>query len=154
MNEASEMVLVGPQGSLRLKLVRYQFPSIVDDEWDSNWLIVSGAVSVDGKSWRFEDPCLTNFEAARLADWLEKVARGQGGPEIGFVEPNLGFERTTQENIRVTFTLESAPPWATLDDDWDVHGFEAPVGPQLAEAADALRRQLTAFPERGRQNAQ
>ena len=152
MSEAPDMFLEGPQGSLQLKLVRYQFPTIVDDEWDSNWLIVSGAATLDGKSWRFEDPCLTNREAARLADWLHEVSRGQGDAEVGFVEPNLGFERTTQSTIRVTFSLESAPPWATLDDDWNKHGFEVPVGPQLADAADALRRQLTQFPERGQRS--
>lgn len=143
------MILVGLNGSLRLNLVKYEFPSITDDEWDSNWLVVFGEVCLDGQVWQFEDPCLTTFEVARLADWLVNVFEGAETSDIGFIEPNLQFDIQGRTTVRVSFAFGSAPPWAGKDDEWDKHGFEVAIGPQLAEAAKALRRQLIHFPERG-----
>ncbi|WP_156400382.1 hypothetical protein [Caulobacter sp. Root655] len=131
-------------------IVDYQFPKIIDDEWDSNWLIVDGAVRLAGREWRFRDPCLTAFEARRLADWLDACVRGKAEkPYCGFTEPNLQFDLIDPQTLRVSFALESAPPWAKKGDDWTEHGFNLPVGPALAEAASNLRHQLRAFPVRG-----
>jgi hypothetical protein len=149
MIAAPDMLLAGLNGSLRLRLMKYQFPSITDDDWDSNWLVVFGEVCLDGQVWQFEDPCLTTFEAARLADWLVCVFEGTQTGDIGFVEPNLQFDFLGRSSVRVSFRFESGPPWAGKDDKWDEHGFEVTIGPQLAEAAKALRRQLIHFPERG-----
>jgi hypothetical protein len=52
----------GPTGSLRIGVERYQFPEITDDEWNSNWLIITGEAVLEDKSWSFRDPCLTTFE--------------------------------------------------------------------------------------------
>ena len=149
MTETPNMTLEGPNGSLQLKLDQYQFPSIKDDEWDANWLIVSGTASLNGRTWKFEDPCLTNFEAAGLADWLDDVALGKTTKDIGFVEPNLQFDLQEKASLRISFALESAPPWAEQEDEWDEHGFEVSVSSELSDAADALRQQLLQFPIRG-----
>ena len=152
MTDFDGMILEGVGGSLRLSFVSYQFPSNYDDEWDSNWLIVAGVASLDGKEWSFQDPCLTTFEAEQLADWLDKTANGVSRDSIGFVEPNLQFDRLSVSSIRVSFALESAPPWARSNDDWDRHGFELPVSPTLSVAAAQLRQQLSRFPLRAPRN--
>ena len=148
MSHLDEFVLRGPDGSLRLSILRYQFPSL-QDELDANWLVIGGHACLEGKEWSFKDPCLTTFEVQRLADWLDQTALNNTNEGTAFIEPNLQFDRVSAANIRVSMAYESAPPWAALNDPWDLHGFEVPVGPELIDAAAALRRQLNRFPVRG-----
>src|SRR6185369_1127417 len=104
----------------------YQFP---DYRWahdeDANWLQVCGDITLaDGKTWAFEDPCLTTWDARELGSWLREVAAGTVPPSpvaggeseelLYFLEPNVAFsmeERTADRvRIRVHFSLESLPP--------------------------------------------
>jgi hypothetical protein len=70
--------------SIELSIARYQFPDLQghgDRDWDANWLQISGAVVLaDGKTWSFEDPSLTTWEAAKLGQWLREVADGSLKP--------------------------------------------------------------------------
>ena len=144
------MKLAGQNSSLDLIIVGYQFRHITGDEWDSNWLLVKGIACLDGRKWEFVDPCLTTFEAQRLANWLEATAQFENtSRHCDFVEPNLQISRRQQKFVRISFALESQPPWADGEDDWDKHGFEVPVGPELLVAAKQLREQLRQFPKRG-----
>jgi hypothetical protein len=143
------MVLDNGSSKLELSVVRYQFPQITEGS-DSNWLMVRGIVTLDGRTWMFQDPCLTTTEAIGLANWLEAVSQGLGAKsEVFFTEPNLEFYKVGETSIRVAFALECAPPWAKQGDDWRLHGFEIAIGVQVAQAASQLREQLARFPKRG-----
>jgi hypothetical protein len=144
------MVLANDTSWFQLTIVDYQFPHLTDDHWDANWLMISGSVQLSGKAWNFKDPCLTTFEALGLADWLEACAHGAPEkPYCSFTEPVLQFDLPDAGTLRVSFALEASPPWGKQGDDWDKHGFNLPVGPQLLTAAADLRRQLERFPVRG-----
>ncbi len=141
----------GDAGSLRLGVDGYQFPDIVDDDWDSNWLMVVGEVEIGNRPWRFRDACLTTFEVERLTVWLDRIMVGEeGNPFCGFTEPNLDFERVSNEAIRIAFSLEAAPPWGSEDDDFGTYGFEVPIDHRLGAAAADLRRLLQTYPVRTR----
>jgi hypothetical protein len=101
---------------------------ITGDQWDvdATWLQVCGHITLaDGKTWAFEDPCLTTRDARELGRWLREVAAGtvppspvvDGEPEglLWFLEPNIALsvdEHTVDRvRIRVHFSLESLPPW-------------------------------------------
>ncbi|WP_298397063.1 hypothetical protein [Sphingobium sp.] len=151
MSEQIVAKFEGSGGSLRLGVEGYQFPHILDDDWDSNWLIIVGEAEIGNRSWRFRDACLTTFEMERLADWLDAATTGkQSNPFCGFTEPNLDFERVSNEAIRIGFSLEAAPPWSSEDDDFGTHGFEVPVNDRLGLAATDLRRLLQTYPVRAR----
>ena len=64
-DKSVEMLLRGRCASVRLSILRYQFPHITTGEYDANWLIIRGHVSLDDRSWTFSDPSLTTFEALR-----------------------------------------------------------------------------------------
>jgi hypothetical protein len=146
----AQMILRGDDSYLNRRIVDYQFPRITQDKWDSNWLIIDGSVRLNGRDWNFREPCLTNFEAAHLADWLEACAQGKAEkPYCNFTEPNIQFDLVEPQTMRVSFTHESSPPWAELGDDWTMHGFNFPVEPVLHDAASDLRSQLQHFPLRG-----
>ena len=144
------VVLASNESSLRLRIADYQFPDIDDDEGDANWLLIEGVVDLAGRGWRCRDPCLTTFEANRLADWLDACANGTPkDPYCDVIEPNLQFELIDPKTLRIAFALEVAPPWSERGDDWTMHGFELRVGPLLTQAATELRNQLRQFPVRG-----
>jgi hypothetical protein len=149
-NPVGQMILASEDSSVRLRVVGYQFPDIIDDEWDSNWLIIDGSVSLAGREWRFRNPCLTTLEAKHLADWLDACAHGTAEvPYCGFTEPLLQFDLVDPQTLRISFALEAAPPWARRGDAWTKHGFNLRVGPMLTQAATELRNQLRQFPVRG-----
>ena len=134
--------------SFELLVLRYEFPDVTEDRWDANWLVVSGKITTAENGWRFVHPCVTTFELADLAEWLETL--GSDGDQYAFTEPNLLFTYSTEPApvLRVRFAHESAPPWVqgeppdlTLDfplDETDVRA-----------AASDLRDALIEYPIRG-----
>lgn len=149
----------------------YQFPQRVATsgrDWDANWLNVHGEVTqADGKSWVFEDPCLTTREAQALGSWLRGAAAGTvpvspfGTGEVAeerllfFTEPNLAFSvesrMSDRVGVRVHFSLEALPPWlhgAQQPDMFDCVVLIRLSAAELADAADSWARDLTQYPER------
>lgn len=119
--------------SVELDVVGYQFPEIMSTQqpedgraaadWDANWLMIRGRVrAADGETWGFDQPCLTTWEAAQLADWLEERVEPHGGLPPGselshrliFTEPNLGFAAVLGGGnhvlLEVTLAHESQNP--------------------------------------------
>jgi hypothetical protein len=141
----------GSTGSLSIGVESYQFPEITDDHWDSNWLIIKGDAVLAGERWSFRDACLTTFELKRLADWLDQVWEGKAEqPFCSFTEPNLDFERVSDIEVRILFSLEAVPPWEKHDGDFGEIGFIIPINERLGAAANSLRALLTRFPIRAR----
>jgi hypothetical protein len=135
---------------IELRIVGYQFPGNATGEYDSNWLIVEGAIRHPRGGWQFRDPSLLTYEVARLADWLEAVAAGnESRPWCGFIEPNLSFDVTGEgasRVLRLSFGCEALPPWAVSGEEVAV---EFPVtGLDLVGAVASLRGQLEKFPQR------
>ena len=149
MESRAQATFKGPAGSLSISVERYQFPEITNDEWDSNWLIVTGHAKLDGKSWTFRDPCLTTFDLEHLAKWLDQIFLSEAeNAYCGFTEPNLDFERLSEQEVRIAFSLEALPPWCERDGDFGEIGFNIPINDQLPAAASSLRALLNRFPIR------
>ena len=119
------MHLRGREGNeLELSVVGYQAPDETVDPWESNSLLVALRVVSPRGTWEVVDPCLTTWEAARLASWLAAMAggpeglRGPNAMEGGtrsLAEPNLSVTVTPTMGrlvIRMCFELERRPPWA------------------------------------------
>jgi hypothetical protein len=151
------VLLASDNGSrFELTVLGYQFPAIVDDEWDSNWLNIRIHAQTERGGWSATDPSLLTADVAALADWLQAIAEGkiEAGDELEFMEPNLSFGLTGESGdevaLRIWLELESRPPWAASGvvgerDCWidlDVHRDD------LHRAADDLREQLQKFPPR------
>jgi hypothetical protein len=147
------MHLAGPDGSLDLTILGYQFPHLADEPYDSNWLQVRVRVTHPRGSWTATDPALLTYEAAYLADWLEAVAAGAAAdPGCSFMEPCVWFELRDGVDdgtvLRAYFQHELRPPWA-CDLDADEAALEVRTDPAaLRRAAAALRMQLREYPQR------
>jgi hypothetical protein len=146
--------ITSPSGDeFQMVIVRYQFPDVHEDRWDSNWLIVNGSVSAGGEKWRFTDPCVTTFELADLADWLDELADDGSQPSaFEFTEPNLKFGYTPwpERAVQLTFAHESAPPTRSEVERRNGITVEFPLsGSQATALAVEIRQALTDYPIRG-----
>jgi hypothetical protein len=136
----------------QLVIVRYQFPDVHEDRWDSNWLIVNGTVAAAGEKWIFTDPCVTTFELADLADWFDGLAaNGAEASAFEFTEPNLKFAYVPSPRaVQLTLAHESAP--ASLSELQRRAGVtvEFPLSVQQTETfAAEIRQALHDYPIRG-----
>lgn len=138
--------------AFELLVLRYEFPDITEDRWDSNWLVVSGKVTSGPQSWRFVEPCVTTFELEELADWLENLG-SDDSTELTFTEPNLMFSYTPRPVpvIHVRFAHESAPPLLKAPEERAIGiTLDFPTSTDQARvlAAD-VRNTLMEYPPRG-----
>jgi hypothetical protein len=131
--------------------------------WDLNWLQVGGNVTLThGRSWAFEDSCLTTWEARELGEWLLAVAAGTEQPFRGirkpqgwlvFTEPNLCLaleDRTAgrvRMRMRIDFTGEEEPRLTHGGPANCLVYLDVSAG-EVAEAAESWMQNLAAFPER------
>lgn len=150
------MQLTGPDNaSFALHIIGYEFPELQYTPDDSDWLVVTVAVTMARGSWRATHPCLLTWEVARLATWFDAIATHiPVDSEESFIEPNLRFQLLHQQGdvrcVRVYFELESRPPWAAanvadMEDLWvDLDADTT----DLQAAAAALRGALQHFPVR------
>jgi hypothetical protein len=118
VNRCATMKLASRDGqSLELRILGYQFPHLETEEYDSNWLVVTGKVTHSRGSWQFTEPCLLTYEAEKLASWMDDVADAKPGFDTcGFIEPNLEFRALLSIDrpaLRVCFDLEARPSRAS-----------------------------------------
>lgn len=52
------------------RVLRYQFPEIKHDEYDSNWLVANIHARTVTRAWSSTDPCMLTWEAHWLLNWL------------------------------------------------------------------------------------
>lgn len=169
------MRLYDENTKLELQIAGYQFAlQETEDEpdWDSNWLVVEGAVRVsDGTQWSFQDPSLTTWEVSRLSDWLQQIAKiattttapveeasaaessDVDVPKwLTFTEPNLSFAVGKQSESQVELLIglsheAAAPPLDPLSPKQSQITIVTSKH-QIQNAAVALREQLTDYPVR------
>ena len=136
----------------QLVIVRYQFPDVHEDRWESNWLIVNGTVAAAGEKWVFTEPCVTTFELADLADWLDElVTNGTEPSAFEFTEPNLKFTYVpSRRAVQLTLAHESAPASMSELERRAGVTVEFPLSGQQTESfAAEIRQALHEYPIRG-----
>lgn len=172
------MLLTSTDGaSVELRPTRYEYPIAPlvpseDEGWDANWLQIAGAVSAaSGQGWRFEDPCLTTWEAQDLGRWLRAAAQDEIAVTLApdrdpvgvleFTEPELAFSIASREGehlaVRIHLAQLATPaqPWPTAPGlDRSRGGANvltltlSTTSTDLLNAADAWRDDLAPFPRR------
>lgn len=149
------MILKNRKGDeFRLEIIGYQFPSILDSYWDSNWLNVRISISDSLNSWSCVNPCLLTFEVNQLAAWLDDlVIDKKSASEIGFVEPSPQFrliKHASGNNIlRVDLghLFRKKLPELFAGRQF-VRLYFRVTDDDLTRQAGALRKQLTSYPQR------
>ncbi len=96
------------QTEFEFRVVGYQFPEIVDEDYDANWLLISIAVRSPAGSWTKTDPCLLTWEGHFFANWLADLMAGREvEKEISFLDSNISFEVVGRDEhaVRLKVTL-------------------------------------------------
>jgi hypothetical protein len=138
---------------LELVVLGYQHPDLHEDRWGSNWLIVNGTVTTPGgEHWRFSEPCLTTFELADCAEWIEALAENGRHPStFAFAEPNLTLSYTPwPRTLHVTLKGGSAPPSAGDTERQRGVTLDFPLNEvDPRDVVDQIRSVLADYPVRG-----
>lgn len=141
----------GNGASFSLDIVGYQYPDILDQYWDSNWLFVQIQIQLSEQSFSVKDPCLTTFEVPLIIDWLQRFAMN-GAVEKGlvFTEPTVQFKcnivRNGKQSLRVIFR---PPPQGSTSQLKDNISLDFPFEQVLfSEIIENLQSQLDRFPQR------
>ncbi|MES2240162.1 MAG: hypothetical protein V4497_07870 [Bacteroidota bacterium] len=139
--------------SVELKITNYQFPKIVDGDYDSNWLNIYLNVKSKVGHWQTIDPSLTTWDMQRLINWFDNLSNNIELEylEIVFLEPNLCFELHNSFNsqikaIRIIFDSESKPKSAIEEKEYFVDILAN--NSELKRIKLDLEKELENYPER------
>jgi hypothetical protein len=139
--------------SVELKITNYQFPEIVDGDYDSNWLNIYLNVKSKVGHWQTIDPSLTTWDMQRLINWFDNLSKDIEPEylEIAFLEPNLCFELLDRFNsqiktIRIIFDYESKPQSASDEKEYFVDIIVD--NDELKRIKLDLEKELENYPER------
>jgi len=112
--------------TVELKINGYQFPNAESGSSDSEWLNIFIDVKSNLGNWHRVDPSLTVSEFKELIHWFKdlSVNKKVEYPELYFIEPNLEFDLTKNENmtknIKIIFYAESKPDFSKQDQEYFV----------------------------------
>lgn len=150
--------------SLRLYPVRYEFPAMMEDTADANWLVMQLAVVAEAGPWEIEGAFLLTFEAEGLATWLRDVAAGTQRALTwgGTLEDMLRCDAYVYaDGLELCVLFDAAyfyEPWAEWEARrvaWRAQGWDRWIpatyrvtAVELAHFAESLAEQLRAFPTR------
>lgn len=102
--------------SVELHIAGYQFPGARpdgDDDWDANWLIISGRVDAgEHLRWGFRAPSLTTWEVSELIEWMRQVSAGEVEP-VEFVDQ---WTQTVEDLGEAEAHTEDLDHWSRLTD--------------------------------------
>ena len=139
--------------TVELRITNYQYPEIIDGDWDSNWLNIYLNIKSNVGHWQTVDPSLTTWEVQDLIIWFYELSKNNRPKynEQEFTESNLSFELlnsfdSLEKKIRIKFALESRPQSATDDKEYFVDFVTN--NNELLKISTDLKLELKKYPER------
>ncbi len=153
-------VLINDRFHLEMSVAGYEFPDIVDDFEDANWLVIRITLQSAHGAWRWqvEDAGALTWELDGCIYWLRELGHGRpvAGETCGFSEPDISFETIRSDEgdmigLAVYLMDEFQPPTKVLvprQNNVVALRFYTPPDVLLA-FADGLADSLARFPRRG-----
>ena len=144
------MLFQGPDASLKLDIVNYEFPADAGapDSDDRNWLVLRCTWTEDGDVRKDSNSCLLTYELREMTAGLKVVRAGiKTAYESDFVEPFFSLDlRAEGEDAFRTWVRFFLPN--TMDGE-DTAEIECVLTrQQLSELIDELDRLCAKFPDR------
>jgi len=145
---------------LEISVVGYEFPDMVDDPDDANWLLIRLVLQSQFGAWRWqvEDAGALTWELADGVQWLLRLSAGEPveREQCGFSEPDIAFEAIRGEDgqvigLSVQLMDEFQPPTKVLvPRENNIVSLRFHTPPNILRAfADDLTSELNHFPLRG-----
>ena len=144
------MLFQGPDTSLKLDIVNYEFPADAGapDSDDRNWLVLRCTWTEDGDVRKDSNSCLLTYELREMTAGLKVVRAGiKNAYESDFVEPYfaLSLQAEGEDDFRaqVRFFLPN-----TMDGEDTAEVDCVLTRQQLSDLIDELDRLCGKFPDR------
>jgi hypothetical protein len=145
---------------LELAVAGYEFPDLLRDPYDANWLVIRANLQSVHSAWRWqvEDAGALTWELAGCIKWLRALAANEPVDEDcwGFSEPDISFEVVRQEGravigLAVNLMDEFQPPTKVLvPRNGNIANLRFHTPPDVLSAfAEGLATDLKHFPQRG-----
>lgn len=145
---------------LELTVAGYEFPDMVTDPYDANWLVIRATLqSVHGAwRWQVEDAGALTWELEGCIQWLRTLAAREPTEteRWSFSEPDISFEVIRQEGrdvigLAVNLMDEFQPPTKVLvPRQGNLTSLRFHTPPDVLSAlANGLAADLERFPRRG-----
>lgn len=123
------------------RIAGFAYPNDSAHEYDTNWLIIEGAIQHPSGNWTFRDTCLLMPEVTFLADWFEAVENGTEKKSFFIaMEPELSFSLINDNSVRTLRAILSRyarAPWSQVEDEQFI---DFPVEELNLKLASALLR--------------
>jgi hypothetical protein len=157
--------LINDRFLLQISVVGYEFPDVVTDMDDANWLLIRLALQSQHGGWRWqvEDAGALTWELEQCVEWLFKLSAGEAVEQdyCGFSEPDIAFEVIRNDEqaavgLSVHLMDEFQPPTKVLvprENNIVTLRFHTPSD-TLQKFAQDLMTELQAFPVRGARSQQ
>jgi len=152
--------LINDRFRLRMSVAGYEFPDVVEDPYDTNWLLIRLVLQSQHSAWRWqvEDAGALTWELEGCVHWLLKLSAEESvdRENYGFSEPDISFETIRNEDgavvgLSVQLMDEFQPPTKVLvprTNNIVSLRFHTPAN-TLRSFADQLAAELALYPVRG-----
>lgn len=137
--------------SIELNIINYQYPDLIDEPHDCNWLIVSVKVQSNFGNWEATDPALETFDFEKMIEWFDNLSNNiePKYDELIFTEPSflLFLENSWEEEIKkikIELDLELRIKGFSPECYVDIHANNE----ELKQISMDLRNELSKFPKR------
>lgn len=144
---------IDDNNSFTLTIMGYQFPHLVNVQYDSNWLNVKVDVRQEQGNWSATDPCVLTYEVGELINWFRAVSAGNYNErQLEFLEPFLKFDLSPlagpPDKLIIELTHPFLPPFFTGDPFAGYQVVFSLTTIDLLGAAQSLENQLRQYPQR------
>jgi hypothetical protein len=152
--------LTNDRFELYMSVADYEFPDIVDNPYDANWLLIRlGLQSLHGAwNWQVIDAGALTWELEACTTWFQNLSTNQPveTESFGFSEPDIRFETIRNEDnlvigLSVNLMDEFQPPTKVLkpyEQNIATLRFHTPSD-VLESFANSLSEEVRQFPQRG-----
>ena len=137
--------------SIELNIINYQYPDLIDEPHDRNWLIVNVKVRSNFGDWEATDPALLTFDFEKMIEWFDKLSNNiePKDTELIFTEPSflLFLENSWEDEIKkikIELDLELRMKGFSPECYVDIHANNE----ELEQISMDLRNELSKFPKR------
>ena len=137
--------------SIELNIINYQYPDLIDEPHDCNWLIVNVKVLSNFGDWEATDPALLTFDFEKMIEWFDNLSKNiePKNTELIFTEPSflLFLENSYVDyikKIKIELDLELRIKGFSPECYVDIHANNE----ELEQISMDLRNELSKFPKR------
>ncbi len=154
------VTLTNDRFQLEMTIAGYEFPDVIHDREDANWLTIQVSLNLVHGAWRWqvEDAGALTWEVEGCVHWLRQLAAGAAVEQEtwGFSEPDIALQAVRNDAgsvvaLNIHLMDEFQPPTKVIiPREANIVTLRFHTPPEtLLDMANGLAADLAMFPQRG-----